>query len=152
LRPQLGEVNMVSAPAVARERGVTLAESRQDSASTYDSVLRLVLRSGTAELTVAGTLFSSEPRVIEAEGLLLEAPIAPHMLYLRNQDRPGFIGALGKVLGDAGANIATFNLGRSGGGGGMAAALVGLDAPVSPAILQQVQALPLVVFAKSLAF
>jgi len=152
LRPQLGEVNMVSAPAVARERGVTLAESRQDSASTYDSVLRLVLRSATGELTVAGTLFSSEPRVIEAEGLLLEAPIAPHMLYLRNQDRPGFIGALGKVLGDAGANIATFNLGRSGGGGGMAAALVGLDAPVSPAILQQVQALPLVVFAKSLAF
>jgi len=151
LRPQLAEVNMVSAPAMAKERGVTLSESRQEEAPVYDSVVRISLRAAGKELSVAGTLFSGEPRVIEAEGMSLEAPFAPHMLYVRNEDKPGMIGRLGMLLGEAAVNVATFHLGRVG-PGGTATALLGVDGPLNEDTLGAVRALPLVMSAKSLAF
>lgn len=151
LRPQLAEVNMVSAPAVARERGVTLSESRQEQGSNYGGLIRITLTTGGATLSVAGTLFSNEPRIIEAEGMSLEAPFAPHILYVRNEDKPGMIGRLGTLLGEAQVNVATFHLGRIG-PGEMAIALVGVDGPLDDATLVQVRALPLVIAAKALAF
>ncbi len=151
LRPQLAEVNMVSAPAMARERGITLSESRQESASVYDSVLRICITAGGRELSVAGTLFGAEPRIIEAEGMALEAPFAPFMLYVKNEDKPGMIGRLGTLLGEAKVNVATFHLGRLG-QGQTAAALLGVDAPIEPLVLNAVRALNLVVSARTLAF
>lgn len=151
LRPQLAEVNMVSAPALAKERGVTLSESRQENASVYDSILRLTIRAAGRDFSVAGTLFGTEPRVTEAEGMPLDAPFAPHMLYVKNQDKPGMIGRLGTLLGEAQVNVANFHLGRVD-QGGMAAALLGVDAPIEHGILSAVRALPLVVSARVLAF
>jgi D-3-phosphoglycerate dehydrogenase len=91
------------------------------------------------------------PRVVDIKGMELDAPFAPAMLYVNNLDKPGFIGALGNLLGEAGVNIATFNLGRTASGGD-AIALVGVDQLVAPDMLAKITALPHVKEVKSLAF
>jgi D-3-phosphoglycerate dehydrogenase len=101
---------------------------------------------------VTGTLIGTgKPRLVEIKGIAVEADFAPHMLYVTNQDKPGFIGRLGTALAEAGINIATFHLGRDKPGGD-AICLVGLDAPMPDAVLAQVRALPLVTRAVPLAF
>src|SRR5262245_17726646 len=152
LRPMLGDVNMVSAPAVARERGIRVDEIRQTHRGVYDSYIRLTVRTETLERSIAGTVFSDgKPRVIQIKGINMEAELGPHMLYVTNADKPGFIGAFGTILGDCGVNIATFHLGRDQPGGN-AIALVEVDAPVPPAVLAAVEALPQVRQARALRF
>ena len=99
----------------------------------------------------AGALLAGAPRIVEVKGMELDAAFAPAMLYVNNADKPGFIGALGGLLAEAGVNIATFNLGRKDAGGD-AICLVGLDAPIDAALLGRVQALPNVHEARTLAF
>jgi D-3-phosphoglycerate dehydrogenase len=152
LRPLLQDVNMVSAPVVARERGVNIEEVRNEVAENYESVIRLVIESERQTRSVSGTVFADgKPRIIEIKGIAVDAEFSPAMLYITNEDKPGYIGALGSTLGDAGVNIATFALGRSAPGGD-AIALVQVDAPVSPEILGKVSALPHVKQAKALTF
>ena len=87
---------------------------------------------------MAGTLFHEQrPRVVEINGIETEAQLGPHVLYVRNEDKPGIIGALGKTLGDAGINIATFHLGRAR-PGGEAIALIQVDQPVPEQVLRQI--------------
>ncbi len=81
----------------------------------------------------------------------MEAELGPHMLYITNEDRPGLIGALGKTLGDAGVNIATFHLGRAERGAD-AIALLELDEPISAEVLERVRALPHIKQATALRF
>ena len=151
LKPMLSEVNVVNAPIIARERGVTIVETSSDDADSYDSIIRLKIVTENQERTVSGTLFGAAPRIVEIKGVGMEAGFAPHMLYTTNEDKPGFIGALGKTLGEAGVNIATFNLGRSGPGED-AIALVAVDDPINDAVLEKVRALPHVKQATALAF
>jgi len=152
LRPMLGDVNMVSAPAVARERGIRVDEIRQTHRGVYDSYVRLTVRTETLERSIAGTVFSDgKPRVIQIKGINMEAELGPYMLYVTNADKPGFIGAFGTILGDRGVNIATFHLGRDQPGGN-AIALVEVDGPVPPAVLAAVEALPQVRQARALRF
>ncbi len=85
-----------------------------------------------ARRRVAGTLFGNRaPRLVDIFGVRVEAELAGQMIYIVNTDEPGFIGALGTALGEAGVNIATFNLGRRE-AGGEAVALVAVDDPISP--------------------
>jgi len=100
---------------------------------------------------INGTLVGGQPRIVEVKGMALEAPFHALTLYTNNADQPGFIGALGTLLGDAGVNIATFHLGREA-AGGEAIALVGIDEPPSEAAMQKIQALPHVRDAKLLRF
>lgn len=151
LRPMLAEVNMVSAPEVAKARGITLSESRQEQSPVYDSVVRITLTSDLGQRTFAGTVVGGAPRMVEVKGMELDAPFSPTMLYVNNSDKPGFIGALGGLLGEAGVNIATFNLGRTASGGD-AIALVGVDQRVDEAVLGAVRALPQVREVRLLAF
>ena len=151
LRPMLAEINMVSAPSVAKERGITVSESRQELSPVYDSLMRITVTSASGERAFAGTVIGGVPRIVEVKGMELDAPFATAMLYINNLDKPGFIGALGALLGDAGINIATFNLGRTAAGGD-AIALVGVDQPPAPALLSAVQALPHVKEARALVF
>ena len=151
LRPMLAEINMVSAPSVAKERGITVSESRQELSPVYDSLMRITVTSASGERAFAGTVIGGVPRIVEVKGMELDAPFAAAMLYINNLDKPGFIGALGALLGDAGINIATFNLGRTAAGGD-AIALVGVDQAPSPALLSAVQALPHVKEARALVF
>ncbi len=152
LRPILTEVNMVNAPVVARERGMAVDEVRQTQRGAYETYIRLTVRTERQERSVAGTVFSdSKPRIIQIKGIDLEAAFGPHMLYVTNRDKPGFIGRLGTLLGDEHVNIATFNLGRVAPGQD-AIALVEIDEPIGDQVLERVRALEDVVQAKRLSF
>ena len=147
----LDSVNMVNAPVVARERDIDVRELRHERSSDYQTLIRLKVTTEGRTWEIAGTLFADKPRIVQIEGMTIEASLGTHMLLIRNKDRPGFIGRLGTALGEAQINIATFHLGRSGPGED-AIALVEVDQPVDKAVLQQVQSLPDVVSVKSLAF
>jgi D-3-phosphoglycerate dehydrogenase len=135
-------VNMVNAPFLAKERGLDVREVRHDREGDYHTLVRVTAGTAAGEQAVAGTLFGNRaPRLVEIFGVAVEAELAAAMLYIVNDDRPGFIGALGSTLGDAGINIATFNLGRRV-AGGEAVALVAVDSPVSAPVLAELHALP----------
>ncbi len=151
LRPMLADINMVSAPEVAKARGIAVSESRQELSPVYDSVVRITLTTEMGQRAFAGAVVGGVPRVVEVKGMDLEAPLGPAMLYVNNLDKPGFIGALGGLLAEAGVNIATFNLGRTASGGD-AIAMVGVDGPLDEPLLARVQALPHVKEARALRF
>ena len=116
LRPLLQDVNMVSAPDIARQRGIMVEEVRRDQEGAYETYMRVSLKTERQDRSVAGTVFSDHrPRIIQIQRMNLEAELTPHMLYTENADKPGYIGAIGTVLGEAGVNIATFTLGRDAG-------------------------------------
>jgi D-3-phosphoglycerate dehydrogenase len=151
LRPMLAEINMVSAPTLARERGVTVSESRQDTSPVYESLIRVTIRTDMGRRAFAGTVIAGAPRIVEVKGIELDAAFAPSMLYVNNLDKPGFIGALGALLGDAGINIANFNLGRIAAGED-AIALVGVDESPSESLMESIRRLPHVKEARALRF
>jgi D-3-phosphoglycerate dehydrogenase len=152
LQPLLQTVNMVSAPVLARERGIKVEEVRRAQAGAYENYIRLTVTTDRQERSVAGTVFSDgKPRIIQVKGINMEAELGAHMLYVTNEDKPGFIGDLGSVLGDAGVNIATFNLGRTAAGAD-AICLVEVDGQVPAEVLERIAALPHVKQAKPLRF
>jgi D-3-phosphoglycerate dehydrogenase len=152
LQPQLQSVNMVSAPAYAKERGIRVAETRREQHGAYESYIRLTVVTERQERSVAGTVFSDgKPRIIQIKGINMEAELGPHMLYVTNRDKPGFIGRLGTLLGERGHNIATFHLGRQAPGGD-AIALVEIDGDIPDELLAAVQGLEGVVQARHLCF
>ena len=152
LAPQLNTVNMVNAPVVAKERGIEVAETVLERRGDYASLLRVTVVTDRYERSVAGTLVANDkPRLVDIKGIAVEADFAPHMLYVTNQDRPGFIGRFGMVLANAEINIATFHLGRAAQGGD-AICLVSLDGPLPEPVLAEVRALPLVMQATALKF
>jgi D-3-phosphoglycerate dehydrogenase len=101
---------------------------------------------------VAGTLFGNrEPRLVEIFGIGIEADLSGDMLYIVNDDAPGFIGRIGTLLGQNAINIGTFHLGRRE-AGGEAVLLLSLDSPIPADVLEQAKALPGVRTVKALAF
>ncbi|HXL71193.1 MAG TPA: phosphoglycerate dehydrogenase, partial [Rhizomicrobium sp.] len=151
LNPILSGVNMVNAPVIAKERGIKVSETRRDQQGIYEGYIRITVTLGSGSTRrVAGTVFSDgRPRLIQVKDINLEAEFAPHMLYVVNEDKPGFIGKFGTVLGDAKVNIANFTLGRSAPGQD-AIALIEVDGAVPDAVVQQLTKLPLVKLAKAL--
>jgi D-3-phosphoglycerate dehydrogenase len=152
LAPMMAGANMVNAPVLARERGIDVAETVHDRPGEYQTLVRVTVTTEQQARAVAGTLFAgSRPRIVEIKGIKVEADFGRHMLYVTNQDKPGFIGRFGATLADAGINIATFHLGRAEAGGD-AICLVSVDETVPEAVLARVRGLPLVVQATPLAF
>ncbi len=151
LRPLMESVNMVNAPLVAKERDIEVREIKRDGPCSYATQIRLTVTTERRTRDLAGTLFEARPRITEIKGISVEAELGPHMLYVTNQDKPGFIGSLGRALGDAGINIATFHLGRAAPGSD-AIALVEVDQAVPAAVLKTVADLPHVVQVKALKF
>jgi len=152
LRPMLDSVNMVSAPVIARERDIRCTEIKRAEPADYETLIRLTVTTERMSRSVAGTLFGgSRPRIVEIKGIPIEAEIGPHMLYLSNKDKPGVIGDLGRTLGEAKVNIATFHLGRAAENGD-AIALLQVDQAVDKALLDKIAALPNVLQAKALEF
>jgi D-3-phosphoglycerate dehydrogenase len=152
LKPALSEVNMVNAPIVAKERGIKVSETLRDRQGIYEGYIKITVKTPDLTRSVAGTVFSDgRPRLIQIKGINLDAEFANHMLYVTNEDKPGFIGRLGTLLGNAQVNIANFTLGRSAPGAD-AIALVELDAPVGENVIAEINTLPLVRQAKALTF
>ncbi|HWL47301.1 MAG TPA: phosphoglycerate dehydrogenase, partial [Sphingomonadaceae bacterium] len=111
-------VNMVNAPFLARERGLDVREVRHERQGDYHTLVRVAVTTPAGEKSVSGTLFAnSEPRLVEIFGVKVEADLGGQMLYIVNEDAPGFIGRLGSTLGEAKVNIGTFHLGRRAAGG-----------------------------------
>ena len=157
LKPILSGVNMVNAPVVAKERGIKVSETRRDAQGIYEGYIKIVVSMTDAKgepttRRVAGTVFSDgRPRLIQIKDINLDAEFAPHMFYIVNEDKPGFIGNLGTIVGDAKVNIANFTLGRSAPGQD-AICLIEVDGPVPQPVIDAVAKLPQVKHAKPLVF
>lgn len=152
LRPIMDSVNMVNAPVIAKENGIDVVEARHDREGDYHTLIRLIVETSERTRNIAGTLFADRrPRIVEIKGIKVEAELGAHMLYVTNEDKPGFIGRLGTLLGDAGINIATFHLGRAEPGKD-AIALVEVDGPIPNTVLEAVRAIPAVRQATPLLF
>ncbi len=152
LSPHLESVNVVNAPVIARSRGIAVTEVTHDRAADYQNLIRLTVETERRSRCVAGSIIGgARPRIVTVEKIAIEAELGAHMLYIRNNDVPGIIGNVGTTLGDAGVNIATFNLGRSEPGGD-SLALVEVDEALSTEVLGKVAALPDIVQVKALHF
>ncbi len=107
--------NLVNAASIAEERGIRLTERKKtrDAGGAAANVLRMTFKTGQQESTVAGCVQPGGlPRLLEIDGIHVEAPLEGNMIYLRNLDVPGVIGRVGTVLGQHNVNIANFSLGR----------------------------------------
>jgi D-3-phosphoglycerate dehydrogenase len=134
------DVNMVSAPVLARERGVDISTTRQDKTGVFDGYVKLIVKTEARERSIAGTVFSDgKPRFIQIKGINIDAEVGEHMLYTTNQDMPGIIGTLGRTLGENDVNIANFTLGRAD-RGEQAIALLYLDEQPPAAVLDKLRA------------
>ena len=152
LRSVMQNVNIINAPIIARERNIDIAEVTHDRESHYQTLIRLRVQTPQGENSISGTLFANKmPRIVNIRGVDMEAELSNHMLYVANDDKPGFIGALGMVLSEAEVNIATFNLGRKD-GAGFALCIVSVDAHISKKVEEKVASLPHVRQVKALTF
>ncbi len=134
------EVNMVSAPVIAKERGVKISTTHQDKSGAFEGYIKLTVVTDQRERSIGGTVFSDgKPRFIQIKGINIDADIGRHMLYTTNKDEPGIIGTLGRVLGEAGVNIANFTLGRAA-AGGEAIAVLYVDEPIDANVIAALQA------------
>ena len=137
---------------LAKERGMEVREVRSEKEGDYHTLIRVSVKTDAGERSVAGTLFSnSEPRLVELFGIKVEAELDGHMMYIVNEDAPGFIGRIGTLLGENAINIGTFNLGRRE-AGGEAVLLLSLDGALPANVLDQAKALPGVKRVMALAF
>lgn len=151
LKPLIDSVNMVNAPVIAQERGIEVSSSTTERAGDYQTLMRITVETEKRTRTVAGTLFAGKPRIVEVNDIRLEAGLAERMLYVNNDDKPGFIGSLGMLLGQNGINIANFHLGRNDAHSD-AVALVEVDQQVGNDLLAKIAALPSVKQVKVLVF
>jgi D-3-phosphoglycerate dehydrogenase len=129
------DVNMVSAPVIARERGIKISTTNQNKSGVFEAYIKVTVVTESRERSVAGTVFSDgKPRFIQIKGINVDAEIGQHMLYTTNNDVPGIIGVLGSIMGQNSVNIANFTLGRAA-QGAEAIAMLYVDAPVSDSVL-----------------
>ena len=137
---------------VAKERGLEVREVKTEREGDYHTLIRVSVKTEEGERSVAGTLFNnSEPRLIEMFGIKVEAELTGHMMYIVNEDAPGFIGSIGTLLGQNKINIGTFNLGRRD-AGGEAVMLLSVDGDVPENVLKQACELSGVKKVKELTF
>ena len=146
------QINMVSAPVIAKERGINISTITQDKSGSFDGYIKINVITETRERSVAGTVFSDgKPRFIQIKGINIDAEICENMIYTTNKDIPGIIGILGKTLGDNKINIANFTLGRAS-VGGEAIALLSVDGSVSSDAITALKETNLFQQVKSLTF
>src|SRR4029079_8820279 len=142
LRPMLGDVNVVSAPVVARERGMAVQETTREAAGDYESLITVNTVTAKQSRSVSGTVFADgRPRIVNIKGIRMDAEFGPSMIYITNLDKPGLIRKFSSTLGEAGINIATFHVGRDAPGGN-AVALIEIDGELPETVLAKVRALP----------
>jgi D-3-phosphoglycerate dehydrogenase len=152
LRVHSDTVNMVNAPFLAKERGLEVREIKTEREGDYHTLVRVSVKTEAGERSVAGTLFgNTQPRLVELLGIKVEAELEGHMMYIVNEDAPGFIGRIGTLLGENGINIGTFNLGRRE-AGGEAVLLLSVDSPVPAEVRDAACKLPGVKRVMALAF
>ncbi len=152
LRPQTDSVNMVNAPMVAEARGIQISNTHNEAYNQWRSSISVTIETEERTRKIVGSLFTGkEPRLVEIEDVPCEAAMTEHMLFIRNDDKPGLIGAVGNILGQGGQNIADFRLGRKE-GSGSAVCLISLDAALPDTMFDEIANLPQIQNAKRLKF
>ncbi|MGB0907025.1 MAG: phosphoglycerate dehydrogenase [Maricaulaceae bacterium] len=141
LKSVMPDVNMVSAPVLAKERGIEVKDSYVDKAERAESLIRLTVETDERKFAIVGTIYRGEPRIVRLFGVQMDAAFFENMIYVRNEDSPGFVGKLGQILGDANVNIATFSMGRMD-EGGEAVCLVAIDGCVDGATRANIENIP----------
>ena len=126
-------------------------EIRNEREGVYHTLVRVTVATSQGDRSVAGTLFGTEARLVEIFGIGIEADLAGYMLYIVNEDAPGFIGRIGSLLGEAGINIGTFHLGRRE-AGGEAVLLLSVDQAIPQEVVDKACQLQGVKTVKALAF
>ena len=146
------DVNMVSAPVIAKERGIQISTTNQDKSGAFEAYIKVTVVTEKRERSIAGTVFSDgKPRFIQIKGINIDAEVGANMLYTTNEDVPGIIGTLGQTMGESGVNIANFTLGRSD-KGGEAIALLYVDDQVPAPVISKLEATGMFQQVKPLGF
>ncbi|HEY6446774.1 MAG TPA: phosphoglycerate dehydrogenase [Acidobacteriaceae bacterium] len=138
----LEQVNRINAASVAAERGIRLHEEKKEATQGgAGSVLKLSLHTSEATISASGSvLHGNSPRLLNLDGIDIEAPLQGTLLAIRNRDVPGVIGRIGTILGEHKINIANFALGRSNGGSDATAlAVLQIDGEVSDAVIHELR-------------
>lgn len=152
LKPQVETVNMVNAAGIAEARGIKISETKSGSKKDFRSLITVTVTTENRVRNVSGTLFTGkEPRIVNIEGVPIEAALSKNMLFIRNDDKPGLVGGVGMILGEAKQNIADFRLGRKE-GESTAICLVALDETLPDALFEKISKLPQIVSTRRLSF
>jgi D-3-phosphoglycerate dehydrogenase len=152
MRPMLGDVNVVSAPVLAKERNMIVEETIREGHCDYESLITVTVETERGPRFISGTVFADgRPRIVNIKGIRMDAEFGRSMIYITNLDKAGFIGRFSSTLGEAGINIATFHVGRETAGGN-AIALIEIDDELTADVLAKVRALPQVQSAQPLKF
>ena len=133
-----GQVNIVNAPAVAKEMGLDVIESTINAATEYSELLVAELKKGDTRYRVSGTVIGKSPRIVEIDKLYVDININGHFLIVKNDDRPGMVGVVGTALGNAKANIANLSLARNS-SEGSALTVIELDAPLAASLMEEIR-------------
>jgi D-3-phosphoglycerate dehydrogenase len=150
------KANLVNAMQIAAQRGWGVAESTEQRSGHTDSI-RVELETDRGVTAVEGAVLLNNPRLLQVDGIYCEAPLAGHLIFMKNHDVPGVIGHVGSVLGKNSINIANFSLGRretprTPGEPLEAVAVVSTDATVPETVLAQLLENPAVKLARSVEF
>ncbi|MDP0489853.1 MAG: phosphoglycerate dehydrogenase [Verrucomicrobiota bacterium JB023] len=136
-----GQVNIVNAPAVAKEMGLDLVESTINAQTEYQELVVVELRKGDKRFRLSGTIIGKSPRIVEIDKLYVDINIQGNFLIVRNDDRPGIVGAVGTLLGENHANIANLSLARNKTEGN-ALTVIEVDEPLGAELMDQIRNLP----------
>ena len=151
LKKNFDGVNVINSVAVAKTKSIQITEIKHEKAVEYQACITLTIETEKQTRSVSGTLFGGKPRIVNVKGIKIEAELSRYNLYISNEDKPGFISNLSKILADNKINIATFNLGRKS-SGGEAIALISTDNEIKNSVIEQIKKLPLVIQVKPLTF
>ena len=151
LKSNFDGVNVINSIVVAKNKSIQISETKHEKVGEYQSCVTLTIETDKQTRSVTGTLFGGKPRIVNIKGIKIEAELSKYNLYISNEDKPGFISNLSKILADNNINIATFNLGRKN-TGGEAIALLSTDNPIEEKVIDSIKKIPLVIQAKTLTF
>ena len=147
---KMESINLINAEVVAKQKNIEVINSFQEQTESHDAEISIKLITEKEVFNFSGALFAGSSRIISINGMRIEAEISKNMLYTSNNDKPGFIGALGTELGNANINIATFNLGRT--GSGEAVSLIEIDGKIEPELIKKLENISNVKSIKKLSF
>jgi D-3-phosphoglycerate dehydrogenase len=133
-----GQVNIVNAPSVAKDMGLNTTESTINAQTEYSELVVAELRKGDEGFRVSGTVIGKSPRVVEFDKLYVDISVKGDFLIVKNDDRPGIVGAIGTILGKAGSNIANLSLARNKSEGN-ALSVIQLDQPLSEDVMVEIR-------------
>ena len=151
LKPSIESINVINSMLVAKSKSISVSEVKHQREIEYQTLIKLTVITEKQTRSLSGTIFAGKPRIVEIKGIKIEADLSKHNLYVTNQDKPGFIKDLSKLLADSKINIATFHLGRLN-SGGEAIAIISTDSKIEAQVIENIKKVPLVIQAKYIEF